>query len=69
MIGSLTGGGGLSNSSSAAAGTGDQSQSGPFQGGSINFGAGSTAKGLNTTTLMVAAVVLAGLWVISKRKK
>lgn len=59
----------MSNSSAASSGTGDQSLDAAFQGGSVNFGAGSTANGISPVMLLGAgALLLAGLWLFSKRK-
>lgn len=56
----------MSNSSASGSGTGDQSQGGNvFQGGSVNFAAGSSA-GINPVFILVTAVVV--VWLITKRK-
>ena len=54
-----TGGGGLSNSSSAAAGTGEQYNNAQFHGGSVNFGA---ASGGVSNWLIIGGAVLLGLY-------
>lgn len=57
------GGGGysLQNSSSAASGTGDQSQSGSFYGGSINMGNPNQPN-----YVLLGALALAALWLWKK---
>ena len=52
----------MSNSSAASSGTGDQSQGGnAFHGGSVNFGAGSTAKGVPTWALLILCTIVAAV--------
>lgn len=62
---SLTGGGGLSNSSSASGQTGDQKSSIGFQGGSINFGtqnSGAASGGSNMALIAIAVVAILLYW-------
>ncbi|WP_394131655.1 hypothetical protein [Shewanella maritima] len=63
---SLTGGGGLSNSSAASSQTGQQSQDGTFHGGGVSFGTGNE---MNASMVIAAVTVLAVVWLISNRKK
>ncbi|MCS6154235.1 hypothetical protein G3465_15180 [Shewanella baltica] len=53
-------GGGLSNSSAASSGTGDQLNNAAFQGGNVNFGAGS-GSGANLWLILGAAAIAAYL--------
>ncbi|MDN5369595.1 MAG: hypothetical protein PWP74_903 [Shewanella sp.] len=62
---SLTGGGGLSNSSSASASTGPQTNNGTFTGGSVNFGAASGSGGQLWIVLVILALI--GLVLYKKR--
>ena len=65
---SLTGGGGLSNSSPASAGTGDQS-GGNFTVGNFN---GSASGGPNSQQMLIAGVILVlvgGVYVLSSKKR
>lgn len=57
------GGGGMSasNSSAASSGTGDQSASIGFQGGSVNFGSSN-----NNQLLILGAVALVALFLFKK---
>ncbi|MDR8523844.1 hypothetical protein [Shewanella fidelis] len=57
-MGSLTGGGGLSNSSAASSGTGDQANNAAFTGGSINFGSNGVSPWLLLGLAVLAVVVL-----------
>lgn len=69
MIGSLTGGGGLSNSSSAGSGTGDQAGNNGFHIGTFN---GQSSGGFTNQQLMIGGgVVLVGLalYAFSKKKR
>ena len=69
MIGSLTGGGGLSNSSSAGSGTGDQAGNNGFNIGTFN---GQGGSGLTNQQLMIGGgLLLVGLalYAFSKKKR
>ncbi|WP_175427355.1 hypothetical protein [Shewanella colwelliana] len=57
----------MSNSSAASSGTGDQANNAAFQGGNVNFGAGSTAKGIPTWPLLILCVI--ALAVLMKKPK
>ncbi|MEI8606654.1 hypothetical protein [Pseudoalteromonas sp. B160] len=60
-MGPLTSGGGMSNSSAASSGTGDQSANIGFQGGAINFGSNN-----NNQLLILGAIALAALFLFKK---
>lgn len=64
---SLTGGGGLSASSSATATTGDQNNDAAFNIGGMTFG-GKTGKSNNIQLLILGAFGLAGLFLMTRKK-
>ncbi|MBB1322121.1 hypothetical protein [Shewanella sp. SR43-8] len=57
--------GGLSNSSAASSGTGDQVNNAAFQGGNVSFGMGS-GGGANSW-LLIAALAVAVLIILKKK--
>jgi hypothetical protein len=58
--------GGMSNSSAASSGTGDQANNAAFQGGNINFGMGSGAGGSSNLILM-GLLALGAFWLLKKK--
>lgn len=58
-------GGGMSNSSAASSGTGDQLNNAAFQGGNVSFGIGS-GSGVNTWLILGIAAVAAYLLIKKK---
>ncbi|MBU76120.1 MAG: hypothetical protein CMK63_03900 [Pseudoalteromonadaceae bacterium] len=60
-MGPFTSGGGMSNSSAASSGTGDQAANVGFQGGNINFGSSN-----NNQLLIIGAVALFALYLLKK---
>ncbi|MCP5005666.1 MAG: hypothetical protein GY941_17285 [Planctomycetes bacterium] len=60
-MGGFTSGGGMSNSSAASAGTGEQNNQTGFTGGSINFGSDS-----NNQLLIIGGIALLALFLMKK---
>jgi hypothetical protein len=56
---------GMSNSSAASAGTGDQANNAAFMGGNVNFGAGSGAGG--SLWLILGAAAVAAYLILKKK--
>ncbi|WP_246028436.1 hypothetical protein [Shewanella atlantica] len=54
----------MSNSSAASSGTGDQANNAAFQGGNINFGAGSGSGG--NLWLILGAAAIAAYFIMKK---
>lgn len=65
---SLTGGGGMSASSSASGQTGDQHSSIGFQGGSINFGTQNTGAASGGSNMLLLAAAAVAVVLMLKRK-
>lgn len=55
----------MSNSSAASSGTGDQANNAAFQGGNINFGAGSGSGG--NLWLIIGAAAVAAYFIMKKK--
>ncbi|QBF81265.1 hypothetical protein EXU30_00070 [Shewanella maritima] len=58
----------MSNSSAASSGTGDQANNAAFQGGNVNFGAGSAAKGISPWAIVILCVIAAVVLMKSPKK-
>lgn len=56
----------MSNSSAASSGTGKQTNNAAFQGGSVNFGAGTTGTGINSWVIIGGAALLV-LYLLKKK--
>jgi len=57
--------GGMSNSSAASSGTGDQQNNAAFMGGNVNFGAGSGSGG--NLWLILGAAAIAAYFLLKKK--
>ncbi|NKF52789.1 hypothetical protein G3R49_19720 [Shewanella sp. WXL01] len=55
----------MSNSSAASSGTGDQANNAAFQGGSVNFGAGS---GTGSNLWLIIGVAAVAAYLVLKKK-